>query len=274
MATTHFLQLCAEKVIMAYSNQFGLHFLDATERLLALSAKEDAEKRLEQSPSPAILTRTNMTVMPGGNIIPRREPYNTGNGIYDDIPDPIWSAVEKLQGSGSHADPLGGLLLREWRTGAGPDVRYHGPRSRFSDGFASSTGTGEHMLKIWEHWLRRKEGDDRGPPFRVSGPPSCHRLTNWGMGFDAWQFMLANPYAHDMGSVTVSEVRYLPEKDKVLWTGWNIMGTGSFMGARLRKQLNVSAEPVTLRRPGKFGAVLHILRWYRDVPSWVRAREQ
>jgi hypothetical protein len=259
---------------MKNPNQFGFQFLDEHEKELASVAMDQAKRKLSDSPPLKVLTRINMTPLPGGIIIPRRETVNTGDGVYDDIPEFVWRGIENMQGFGSHADPMGGLLLREWRTGTGPDIRYYYPRSRYSIDFAASTSTAEHMLTLWEVWLGRAEGGDQGPPFRISGPPSCHRLTNGKMSFGAWQFMIANPSAHVMGSVTVSEARYLPGKNKVLWTGWNIMGTGSFMGARLRQQLNVSDEPVTLRRPGKFGAVLHILQWYTAVPGWVRAREQ
>lgn len=209
--------------------------------------------------------------MPGGIITYKKA--NSADGIYQDVPEVLWRTIESSVGIGSHDDPLGGWLLKEWRKGTGPDVRYHMPAGRFSREFKRSTTTMEHMLKLWEHWLRRKPGPESGPPFRLEGDVACHQLTNGSMTFGLWQYAIGGQAAQVMGSVTISEARYLPALDQVLWTGWNIMGTGSFMAGRLKTMIGLP-EPHTLRRPGAFGATIHIIQWYSDVPSWVRAREQ
>jgi hypothetical protein len=229
-------------------------------------------EKLAGSQRPVIKQQPTHTHVGWGTYIGGQKTVSTADGVYDDIPDLVWRGIENPLGLGTFNDPLGGLLLREWRTGTGPDIRCHTPRSRFSAEFIRSTSTLEHMLALWNVWLTRKESTGTPPPFRISGPSTCHRLTNGSMAFGPWQYAMAGRAAHVMGSVIISEARYLPEKDKVLWTGWNIMGTGSFMAAHLKQKLKLGPEPATIRRPKKFGATLHVLQWYADVPSWVRAR--
>ncbi len=102
------------------------------------------------------------------------------------------------------------------------------------------------------------------------------------MSFGVWQYAMGNRAAQVMGSVTISEARYLPTLDKVIWTGFNIMGTSSWKAAGIRRQIRDAAkarniainlpEPPNIRRPSAFGATIHIIQWYADVPSWVRLR--
>jgi hypothetical protein len=265
-------------------NVYGLHALNSTERALAQAAQGQAEDILSRTDRPAYSTRPipiyNASIGVPPTIVNQR--VSTADGLYQSVPEAVWRTVEAGLGMASYDDPLAGLLLREWRTGAGPDIRFHRPGSRFTEEFRNSTTTLEHMIKLWQHWLNRRETPTNGPPFRISGTPASHRLTQGGMGFGVWQYALGNRAAQVMGSVVISEARYLPERDKVLWTGHNIMGTASWKAENIRRQIRNATknsrvqinlpEPPNIRRPAPFGATIHVLQWYADVPSWVRAR--
>jgi hypothetical protein len=252
---------------MTRPTQYGLQFLNAEERPAATRAKESVTLALDKAIRPKKYMHT--VRLRGADVLHVQK--STADGFYKDVPGLVWSPIEKICGVGSYADPLGGQLLREWRTGTGPDIRYHSPRSAFSDEFKNATSTMEYTLKIWEYWINRKASKSSPPPLRLSGSPACHVLTNAGMSFGIWQYMMSGRSAQVMGSVTMNGVRYLPATGNTLWTCWNIMGTGSFMAGHIRRQLGWD-EPATLRRPGAFGATRHIIQWYSDVPSWVRAR--
>lgn len=206
---------------------------------------------------------------------------STADGLYQSVPEAVWRGVEAGLGLGAYDNPLAGMLLREWRTGRGPDTRVHRPGSLFTEEFRNSVTTLEHMLKLWNVWLHRRTGPGSGPPFRI-GDAASHRLTQGRMSFGVWQYAMGNRASQVMGSVSISEARYLPALDKVLWTGHNIMGTASWKAAGIRAKIRDATknsrvpinlpEPPNIRRPGRFGATILILQWYADVPSWVRAR--
>jgi hypothetical protein len=264
---------------------FGLQSLTLVERELATMAQRQAIGILSQTPFPAPMVEP-VPIYSGSIGVPPRivlRQGSTADGVYKSVPETVWRGVEAGLGMGNHADPLAGWLLREWRTGSGPDIRIHSGRSQFSGEFKNSTTTLEHILGIWSYWTTRREGPKSGPPFRINGTPAAHRLTQGKMPFGVWQYAMGNRAAQVMGSVTISEARYLPELDKVLWTGFNVMGTSSWkagnirrqireFGARNGKRINLP-DPPNIRRPAAFGATIHIIQWYGDVPSWVRARQ-
>ena len=173
---------------------------------------------------------------------------------------PMIKAGELAYGMGTDTDPLAGRILREWRTGDGPDTRILGPESAFSKGFAMSDNTMRVVDSALSIYASR-----RGGWSAQGGAITGVRGTFGGKGFIDSSLDI-NPFSgsqHDAEAQIIGSFRLQGQtigKSTVQWTASNTMSLTSFFG-----ESATGFRPVDNRfRPSTYGNTSQTIIWYTD----------
>jgi len=180
------------------------------------------------------------------------------------------ASQEQGLGLGTQEDPGPGQLLREWRTGRGPQTRDLPPSSTFSRTFAAAPSVRAHVQDAVDDWRGRPGGLDAN-----GGSYTGYRGT-WGlnqMRADAelnpqHPLVLGNPATNVIGTYVLDGSR---NGDRLEWVAHNDMGLHSFFEGRLADQANkamFNSAPVVpsvrnSSRPQPFGTTRQHIHFVR-----------
>ncbi|WP_375402439.1 hypothetical protein [uncultured Sphingomonas sp.] len=153
-------------------------------------------------------------------------------------------------------------LLREFRTGTGPQRREFGPNDAFTRGFAVSKTTREHVTIALADWKGREGGlQARGgiyTDYKGTFIPLEPGNTDAGVPVE----LIGTPEAHVIGSFTL--YGKLVGEGVVEWRATNTMSLRSFFAGNWTDRIGFNMVDNN-QRPGAYGDTKQAVTWRTDL---------